>query len=347
MNNALRLIVLITLCVNHVFAAEYFVAPAVSGSGDGSKQNPWKLQTALTNSGSINPGDTVWLRAGTYQGLFTETLGGNSNAPIILRNFNRERAVIDGQLTMGSSGYVWLWGLEVIDSQKTNRVNAFSSIYGSGVGTKLINCLIHDCCIGTSPQGQSEAYGNIMWNCGKSELEHCIYWQNATESDKVIENNILSNPSGLGMQIYGSAGQMKHFRILNNACANAPILVGGSYPVIDLLVASNDVYNARVTGGGSFSLGWSPGTTNSDAIVTGNCLSPAINFYNNMFLRLSFTNNIEYSPKWVMVTAPTNFRYQFCLGRQCLSFAVLIFRVYWRDRSVFCLVEADYGIRHN
>ena len=43
----------------------YHVSPAASGSGDGSRSNPWQFHAALQSS-SVKPGDTVWIHGGTY-----------------------------------------------------------------------------------------------------------------------------------------------------------------------------------------------------------------------------------------------------------------------------------------
>ncbi|HTY43209.1 MAG TPA: hypothetical protein VMH79_15165, partial [Thermoanaerobaculia bacterium] len=47
-------------------ATDFYVAPNASGSGNGSLANPWKLQTALNQPSAVQPGDTIWLRGGTY-----------------------------------------------------------------------------------------------------------------------------------------------------------------------------------------------------------------------------------------------------------------------------------------
>jgi hypothetical protein len=63
-------------------AAQYYVAPGAPASGNGSIQNPWSLQFALTNSSVVKPGDTLWLRGGTYfPTMHLSSLGG-TNAPV-------------------------------------------------------------------------------------------------------------------------------------------------------------------------------------------------------------------------------------------------------------------------
>src|SRR3982751_3758669 len=73
----------------------YYVSPNASSSGDGSIGNPWRLQTALNQPSAVQPGDTIWLRGGTYIGTFNSYLTGTSSAPIIVRGYPGEHAVID------------------------------------------------------------------------------------------------------------------------------------------------------------------------------------------------------------------------------------------------------------
>ena len=55
----------------------YYAAPGGSGAGDGSTSRPWDLATALAGGkGMVQPGDTIWVRGGTYPGTFTSALTG-------------------------------------------------------------------------------------------------------------------------------------------------------------------------------------------------------------------------------------------------------------------------------
>src|SRR6185436_2486726 len=66
--------------------AGYFVSPSGSSSGDGSQSRPWDLPTALANAaGKVQPGDTVWLRGGTYKGSFRSMLRGTASQPVVVR----------------------------------------------------------------------------------------------------------------------------------------------------------------------------------------------------------------------------------------------------------------------
>jgi hypothetical protein len=55
-------------------AADFYVSPSGSASGSGSIGSPWDLQTALDQPTAVHPGDTIWLRVGTYTGNYVSHL---------------------------------------------------------------------------------------------------------------------------------------------------------------------------------------------------------------------------------------------------------------------------------
>src|SRR4029077_3105680 len=77
--------------------AGHYAAPGGTSGGSGSATRPWDLPTALAGgAGLLHPGDTVWLRGGSYRGTFTSALTGTPAAPIVVRAYPGERAVLDG-----------------------------------------------------------------------------------------------------------------------------------------------------------------------------------------------------------------------------------------------------------
>src|SRR5258708_30887132 len=76
----------------------YYVASNGTLSGDGTSAKPWDLQTALSGGkGRVQPGDTIWLRDGTYRGAFHTELTGPAAASILVRQYPGGRAVLDGR----------------------------------------------------------------------------------------------------------------------------------------------------------------------------------------------------------------------------------------------------------
>ena len=77
------------------WSTEYYVSPTGSDGNSGTLISPWQtLEYAL---GKLSPGDTLNLRGGVYyeNGIKTD-LKGTASAPITIRSYPGERAVIDG-----------------------------------------------------------------------------------------------------------------------------------------------------------------------------------------------------------------------------------------------------------
>ena len=81
------------------FGKAFFVSPGGKPSADGSINRPWDLTTGLAGPAGVRPGDTMWLRGGTYtrsagSSIFVG-LRGTSAARITVAQYPGERAVID------------------------------------------------------------------------------------------------------------------------------------------------------------------------------------------------------------------------------------------------------------
>jgi hypothetical protein len=74
----------------------FYVAPTIKKSGKGTKKRPWDLATALSHPNKIQPGATIYLRGGTYKGVFGSQLRGTATAPITVKSYPGEWAKIDG-----------------------------------------------------------------------------------------------------------------------------------------------------------------------------------------------------------------------------------------------------------
>lgn len=74
----------------------WYAATDGTPSGDGSIGDPWDLQTALDFPGPVQPGDTIYLRGGTYTGKFVSILEGTSGARISFIAYPGEHPIIEG-----------------------------------------------------------------------------------------------------------------------------------------------------------------------------------------------------------------------------------------------------------
>ena len=73
------------MCASAARASDFYVSAKGSRQGDGSMGSPWDLQTALNQPAAVQPGDTVWLRAGAYvvpNGGWFYNLKGTAQSPV-------------------------------------------------------------------------------------------------------------------------------------------------------------------------------------------------------------------------------------------------------------------------
>ena len=228
----------------------------------------------------VTPGDTIWLRAGVYKGMFVSRLAGSSEAPIVVRAYRNERAILDqngldeqNRSTLTVFGrFSWFWGLEITNSEPSRIFpNSFDvcpnrqhcrpeavSIFGPG--TRVINCVIHDAGGGIgmwSAAQDSEAYGNIVffigWQGRNGGAGHSIYAQNRKGTARITDN-ILFSGFHSGIHVYGSSdASLRNFEIQGNTVFSAGllgedpsgwgILVGGNVRAENITIARNYIYH--------------------------------------------------------------------------------------------------------
>lgn len=232
MKKYLLTILLTAIIISNCFAIDFYVSSTATGSGDGSFGSSWKLQQALNSPPTItSPTDTVWIwmRGGIYtntfdiQTSFSCFTNGSADAPIIFRNYQNERASIDGQVPytllcgLGNCSFTWFWGLEVSNSDNSDRdhsnIDRLGNIYCTAKNMKFINMIVHDMGSGLDSwktATNSETYGCIIYNIGNNLLNglnweghgHGMYLQNDTLGTKNIHDNIIFSTYGYGMKVW-------------------------------------------------------------------------------------------------------------------------------------------------
>ncbi|MBK8956788.1 MAG: hypothetical protein IPM34_14720 [Saprospiraceae bacterium] len=281
MKKILALIIASVTISSCLAGSHYYVSPFASGQGDGSVLFPWTLQQAFNAPPELNnPSDTiwVWLREGVYTNSFNAQTSfscfthGKENTPIIFRNYNHERVVIDGQLpytitmSLGNCSYTWLWGLEITNSSIADRDHPNSdrtgNVYCTAENMKFINLLVHDLGSGLDvwkSAKNTEIYGCIIYNIGNNNYNngnweghgHGMYLQNDTVGMKKIHNNIIFNTYGYGMKIWQTTAtaalgnfDIRHNVIFNGGAASENLGgVGNNSRTHNFFVVSNSPGN--------------------------------------------------------------------------------------------------------
>lgn len=256
-------------CLLSAFAADFYVAPNGSPSGTGQLQNPWNLQTALNHPAIVRPGDTIWVRGGTYPGKYRSVLRGAVNQPILVRQFPGERAIIDANTNASTpavltadGAWTWFWGLEVTNSNPLRRLGSSRptgiDIFGPNI--KIINMVVHDNGSGFglwNGADDSEIYGTLIyyngWEGGDRGHGHSIYSQNRL-GWKRITDNIYFKSYSHGIHIYGSENAfLDNFLIEGNtgfdngvlspsSGAKTQFLIGGGVVAKNLVLRDNATF---------------------------------------------------------------------------------------------------------
>ncbi|MEO8082926.1 MAG: hypothetical protein ABI780_03830, partial [Ardenticatenales bacterium] len=243
-------------------APSHYVSPAASGAGDGSIDAPWTLQQALGQPAALKAGDVVWLRGGTYTGLFAAdpSLGrisfscgthGTADAPIVFRAYRDERATIDGAgneiaLFVQNCSFTWFWGLEVMSSAPV-RTPSRSFIYVTAPNVRFINMILHDLADGIdlwTAATDAELYGSIIYHNGWDQPDgghgHGIYTQNKMPSVKKIEDNIFFGQYGYNVKVWSTNQYIDNYDLEGNIAFNGGSLSENASRKFNFFVVGNN-----------------------------------------------------------------------------------------------------------
>jgi hypothetical protein len=222
-------------------AKAVYAAPGGWSGGDGTKERPFDLGTAVSGMSPVRPGGTVWLRGGTYKGTFISVLTGTKDAPITVRPYPGEHVLIDGVTAKGSvltinGAWTIFRDFEMTDSDERRsgpELVRQAAVDVHGPNTKVVNLVVHDLGSGLglwSDAVDAEAYGNIIYYNGWVGQDrghgHGIYTQNKTGL-RLITDNVVFNQYAIGIHAYGSdEAFLDHIRLEGNIVFNNGFTAG-------------------------------------------------------------------------------------------------------------------------
>jgi hypothetical protein len=282
-----------------LLANEFHVAPVGTPQGKGSIDAPWDLATALAPPAAVQPGDTIWLDAGTYRGGFVARLAGRPDAPIVVRGEPKARVTIDTKprderdnglfSVLGSDTIYRDFELTCSDPVRETKIagswpadirRGTVDVHGSRIA--LVNLVVHDLSSGFGfwSEGEGgEISGCLIYNNGWRGPDrghgHAIYVQNAQGTKRLVDN-IVFHQFAYGIHAYGSKkASLKGIEVegniaFENGCLartgdHSPgIMIGGESPAERIVIRDN------VVSGGSIRVGYPWGPTNEDVVCTGN-----------------------------------------------------------------------------
>lgn len=266
---------------------EFYVAPHGRPDGNGSKQQPWDLQTALSHPSEVNPGDFIWLSGGNYQGPFLSRLTGAEGAPITVAGIPGQRVTLEGchcpdAVLSVEGGWAIYRDFEVTNTNTdrySDRVRG-PGLWVMGPHTVFANLVVHNNNQGFSfwtPAADAELYGNLIfdngWDASDRGHGHAIYTQNRTGNKRIVDN-VIFDQFGDGLHVYGTEdADLNNYHIegnilFNNGSLSATgfsrnILIGGGKVALDCNVVNNVTYYPVAQKLGDNNIGYRAGTKNA------------------------------------------------------------------------------------
>ncbi len=224
----------------------YYVATTGSDTtGDGSIGNPW--QTITKGESMLSPGDTLNIRAGTYNEQVIINCGSDAGSWITIQNYQDEEVIIDGTGKSGeydgvvriSNGakYVRFTDITVKDSEH-QAIYIYQSTAGTVKYIRVDNCTLYNC-----ESSGIYVYSSIDGpsNCVKYiEIDNCsiTYVQTTQEAQEAlslshvayfdVHHNYIAEYGKEGLCVKGDShnGSVHHNEV-DNTCAGSPSYANG------------------------------------------------------------------------------------------------------------------------
>ncbi len=225
----------------------------------GTITNPIKFASVITHAGVL-PGDSIYLRGGTYTGDWITSINGTSEAPITIQPYNNEPVTINGSLQIGGIHTHWR-DITIINSAD-NVVN--SALYLTQPGTWIDGFDIS--CSGAM-QGISwfgSGVGKLINSTIHNTLDYGIYAHNHLGGLREITNCTFSNIGGYyDIHLYSDGNKVRDY-VISGCTMNKPRVVHSGYEVSGIKFINNTFHNWLKIGNGRTVV------DTRESIVTGN-----------------------------------------------------------------------------
>ncbi len=211
--------------------AVFYVATDGSDTYAGTKARPWA--SLQYGADQLEPGDTLYVRAGVYDQLLDIRVSGAKGALIKIRNYPGETPVIDGSgstkpdgwaplIRIHNQSYVRIRGFEIRGQQSdlSTVVPIGILVDGSGRNIELVKNVVHN--IETNATGDRNAHGIAVYGTAEEPLRNILIDSNRVEqlvlgsSEAIVlngnvdgftvSNNLVRNNDNIGIDIIGFEG---------------------------------------------------------------------------------------------------------------------------------------------
>ncbi|MGJ8592708.1 MAG: hypothetical protein ACSHXF_09180 [Aquaticitalea sp.] len=261
-------IIFCLLCIHIHAQREFHVTTNGKSSGNGSINNPWDLQTALSQKPEVvNGDDTIWLHGGIYKGRFLSSIQSTKEDKYItVAPYNEEKVVLNGNVDSKLNGVLNVRGNQVIfrdfeitwlgdfsrDANDKNFAICAGISHTGGENCRFYNLIIHNN-PGLGIGSWKHASGTIIENCmiyhngyiaqnGKG-IGEGIYVQNKSDKTRLIKNNVIFSNYYKGIEVW-SAGRKAAFEYVKNIKLEGNIIFNSGGPsgnhYDNVIVATDD-----------------------------------------------------------------------------------------------------------
>jgi hypothetical protein len=206
----------VTISAQNNSGTIYYVAPGGLDTNPGTETLPWK--TVQHSANVAEPGDTVYLRAGTYNELVTVNVSGNATAgPITFANYPGETSIIDGTgltipggqnglITIENQNYIIIQGLQIQNYTTTSKNKVPIGIYITGADSYIQILDNHIENIVTSASG-----------CNANALGLAVYGTSANSINNLtIDHNELDDLTTGCSESMTINGNVQYWTVSNN-----------------------------------------------------------------------------------------------------------------------------------
>jgi hypothetical protein len=215
----------------------YYVSTSGNDANAGTLAAPWRTIQHAANT--VKAGDTVQVRAGTYNEIVTMQTSGNATAGYItFRNYPGELPILDGTgLAVGSSGqtglfslegtfnYIIIQGFEIrnYSSSARGKVPVGIDFEGSGTNIEILNNHIHNIVQTLSSCNAANALGIALYGTqAPASINNVTLWGNEIDHNTtgcsenvsfdgnvqffVQANNLVHDGDNIGLDNIGFEG---------------------------------------------------------------------------------------------------------------------------------------------
>lgn len=251
-----------------LYQNRYYVSPSGNDNNSGNRiDQPWKTIEKATQV--LQPGDTVFIREGTYNEIVIPQYSGTKENHITYTSYPNETAIIDGSnyantylqyydrgiVDLKTKQYINIIGLKVQNSAGAGITSRYGSSHITIIDNAINNCFAPGIAIGYSREDNPMAHNiviskNYVENCAQRSREAISL--RSVDTFEINENVVINTPKeGIDVKSGSSNGRIYNNKI--HLVKAVGIYIDGGYPddlypsSRNIQVFNNEVKNCKTS----------------------------------------------------------------------------------------------------